>query len=301
MLKLILVTTQKELHLINMLTFTKIYTKLYVVRIIKTNANVSNIYLGGMLMKVISMVNNKGGVTKTSSTINLTYALTLLNKKVLMIDNDPQSSLTIYAGFEPLEQKKTMYDVMTEKCDITEAILRTNNHNIDILPSSIDLSAGETEISSKIGREFILREKLSHIKENYDYIVIDNTPSLGILTINAMIASDYIIAPIEPSYLAFRGMEILFETLNGIKKTLDLKIELMGVLVALFDGRIKHHQEILEELKKKYPVFGIIIKRSIKFSDSCLACKSIMEYAGMEFEGSQAYMKLAEEVINYGK
>jgi chromosome partitioning protein len=251
-------------------------------------------------MKVVSLLNNKGGVCKTTSAFNLAYALAKLKKKVLMVDNDPQSSLTIYAGIEPLELSKTMYDVMTDKCETVEAIIKTDNPKVDILPSSIDLSAGELEIISKYGRELILKEKLESIKNNYDYILIDNSPSLGTLTVNAIVASDYIIAPSEPSYLALRGMEILNGTLENIKR-INKDLKFMGVLVTLFDGRIKHHNEVLEEFKRAYPVFNSIIKRSSQFSYSCIECKSIMEYSGDKFEGSQAYMNLAKEVINYGK
>jgi chromosome partitioning protein len=250
--------------------------------------------------KIISLANNKGGVGKTSSCFNLSYALALEGNKILMVDNDPQSSLTIYTGIEPLELSKTMYDVMTNKCEASDAILKTDNDKIDILPSSIDLSVGELELMSRYGREMILKEKLESIKNNYDYVLIDNSPSLGTLTVNAMVASDYIIAPSEPSYLALRGMEILINTLDGIKK-INKDLHFMGVLVSLFDVRIKHHQEVLDEFQKRYPVFKSIIKRSAQFSYSCIDCKSIMEFAGEKFEGSQAYMNLAKEVMNYGK
>lgn len=251
-------------------------------------------------MKTISLINNKGGCSKTSSTFQLSYCLADKGKKVLMIDNDSQSSLTIYAGIEPLDLKRTMYDVMTDKCNINEAIIKTDNPNVDILPSSIDLSAGEIEIISKFARETILRDKLSQINEPYDLILIDNSPSLGILTINAMVASDFIIAPTEPSYLALRGMEILMSTIEQVKK-MNAKLEFMGVLVSLFDGRIKHHQEILEEYKNRYPVFKAVINRSAKFSYACVECKSILEYAGRGFEGTRAYMSLCDEVLEYVK
>lgn len=251
-------------------------------------------------MKIISLINNKGGVSKTSSCINLSYALAQQGNKVLMIDNDPQSSLTIYMGIEPLQLKNTMYDVITNKCDSKDAILKTDNGNIDIIPSSIDLSAGEIEIISVFGRERILKEKLEPIQNLYDYILIDNSPSLGTLTINAMVASDYIIAPSEPSFLALKGMEILDSTIAKVRKA-NPDLIFMGVLVSMFDKRINHHNEVLEEYKNRYPVFNSIVRRSAKFSYACVECKSIIEYAGKWFHGSRSYIELAKEVVSYGK
>ncbi len=251
-------------------------------------------------MKVITIANNKGGVSKTTSTFNLAYALAHFNKKVLMYDNDPQRSLTIYMGLNPLDLTLTAYDIISGKCNTKDAILTTDNKNIDIIPSSIELSVGEIQIVSTIGREFILKNQLESIKDKYDYILIDNTPSLGILTINSMMASDYIIAPLEPSFLGLEGMSILASTIDQVK-TMNTKLELMGVLITMFNSRVIHHQEVISEAQSKYPVFKSFIKRSIKFSDSCLACQSIIDYAGEDFDGSQAYINLAKEVIEYGK
>jgi chromosome partitioning protein len=251
-------------------------------------------------MKIITIANNKGGVSKTTSTFNLAYALAHFNKKVLMYDNDPQSSLTIYMGLNPLDLTLTAYDIISGKCNTKDAILTTDNKNIDIIPSSIELSAGEIQIISTMGREFILRNQLETIKDEYDYILIDNTPSLGILTINSMMASDYIIAPLEPSFLGLKGMSILASTIDQVK-TMNTKLELMGVLITMFNSRTIHHQEVVSEIQSKYPIFKSFIKRSIKFSDSCLACRSIIDYAGEDFDGSQAYINLAKEVIEYVK
>lgn len=251
-------------------------------------------------MVVISLINNKGGCSKTSSTFQLTYGLANMGKKCLMIDNDSQSSLTIYAGIEPLDLKYSMYDVITSKCDINDTILKTDNPNVDILPASIDLSGGEIEIISVFGRETILRDKISQIKELYDFILIDNSPSLGTLTVNSIIASDFLIAPTEPSYLAFRGIEILMSTVGSLKR-LNPKLEFMGILVSLYDKRINHHKEILAEYRKKYPVFQSVINRSSKFAYACLACKSIYEYAGDKFIGSIQYSNLCNEVLEYVK
>lgn len=247
---------------------------------------------------IISIVNNKGGVAKTTTVLNLSSALSKLGKKVLMIDLDPQASLTVYTGLNPIELEETIYNVLTDKINIKTAIYKTSDLDIDIIPSTIELSAAEVEIISRIGREHILKNKLSEIKELYDYIIIDNSPSLGILTVNSMMASDYVIAPVDATYLSLKGLDILTSTIDEVKN-LNSNLELMGVLITMFDSRTSHHNEVLELLKDRYPVFKPIIKRTIKFPDSCLASKSIIDYAGREFEGSISYIELAKEVINY--
>ena len=248
--------------------------------------------------KVISIVNNKGGVAKTTTAFNLSCALSRLGKRVLMIDLDPQSSLTIYCGLEPLELKKSIYDVLTNHCEAKDALMNSPIEGIDIIPASIDLSAAEVEIVGKIGREFILSDKLAPVVEGYDYIVIDNSPSLGVLTVNSLIASDYVISPSEPTYLALRGLEILTSTINQVV-SFNGKLKFMGVLITMYDPRTSHHAEVIEELKKSYPTFKTMVKRSIRFSDSCLSSQSIFDYAGDSFSGAQAYLDFAKEVIDY--
>lgn len=246
--------------------------------------------------KIISIANNKGGVGKTTSTLNLGVALSKLDKKVLIIDLDPQSSLSLYFGIEPLDVNYTIYNVLTQNMKPQEVICHTDIRNLDLLPSNIELSKAELIMISKIGREFILKNKLEDLKNMYDYILIDNSPSLGLLTINSLMASDYIIAPTDATYLAMRGLEILIETVNEIKK-FNNDLEFLGVIVTMFDIRTTHHNEVLKELKNRYPVFNSIIKRSIKFPDSCLSYFSIFDYSGNSFQGSRAYMEIAEEVI----
>lgn len=252
---------------------------------------------GGIILgKIISIANNKGGVAKTTTTLNLAAALTRLGKKVLIIDLDPQSSLSINFGLEPLEVSNNIYNVLTEDIKAEDIICSTHIDNLYLLPANIELSKAELIIINKIGREFVLRDKLQPLKKFYDYILIDNSPSLGLLTINSLMASDYIISPTDPTYLAMRGLEILNETINEVKK-FNKELKLLGVVVTMFDGRTSHHNEVLKELKKRYHVFDNVIKRSIKFSDSCLSMSSIFEFAGENFEGAIAYKKLAEEVV----
>lgn len=247
---------------------------------------------------IISITNNKGGVGKTTTVINLSSALSKLGKKILMVDFDPQASLTTYIGLDPNTLNNTIYKVLTNKVDIKDSIIKTYDDNIDIIAASIDLSAAEVELVSKIGREYIFKNKLEQIKDSYDYIIIDNSPHLGILTINSLIASNCVIAPLEPTYLALKGLDILISTINEVQ-SLNVELKFLGVLVTMYDDRTSHHNEVLELLKSNYPVFNSIIKRTIKFSDSCLATKSIIDFAGENFEGLISYINFAKEVINY--
>lgn len=248
--------------------------------------------------QIISITNNKGGVAKTTTVFNLSSALSKNNKKVLMIDLDPQASLTIYAGLNPIDLEKSIYDVLVNKSNIKTSIYETSDPNIDIVPSTIELSAAEVEIISKIGREYILKNKLDEIKELYDYIIIDNSPSLGILTVNSLVTSDYIIAPVDATYLSLKGLDILTSTIDEVRN-INSNLKFMGVLVTMYDSRTSHHSEVLELLKDKYPVFESIVKRTIKFSDACLASQSIIDFAGESFDGSKAYLQLAKEVMDH--
>lgn len=250
------------------------------------------------MCKIISIATNKGGVGKTTISLNLAAALVKSNKKVLLIDLDPQSSLSIFFGLEPLEITSNIYNLLIDEVQAEEIVCQTHIKNLDLIPANIELSKAELSIINKMGREFVLKEKLENIKNKYDYILIDNSPSLGLLTINSLMASDYIIAPTDPTYLSMRGLEILYETVKEVNK-FNENLKLMGVIVNMFDGRTSHHNEVLQELKNRYHVFDSIIKRSIKFSDSCLSMQSIFEYAGQSFEGSLSFEKLAEEVLSY--
>lgn len=246
-----------------------------------------------MMAQIIAVSNQKGGVGKTTSTLNLGVALTQLGKKVLMIDLDPQASLTISIGLEPENLEKTIYNALIDDVDIKKLILF--NELLYFVPSTIDLSAAEMELVSEVGREFKLREALDPVRENFDYILIDCPPSLGLLTINALVACDVVIVPMAPEYLALRGFNLLEKTIAKVKK-LNKKLALMAILVTLYDSRTTHHKDVVEELRKSYPVFNSMIKKSIKFPDAVLAGQPIMTY-DQKFEGSISYQELAKEVI----
>ncbi|HYE12234.1 MAG TPA: AAA family ATPase [Patescibacteria group bacterium] len=245
-------------------------------------------------MKIISVANQKGGVGKTTTTLNLGMALIEQGYKVLFIDLDPQASLTISIQLEPHTLNKTIYNVLKEE-NIKTAIL-ADRDKFFFLPSNIDLAAAELELVSEIGRESKLKDALEPIKNEYDYVLIDCPPSLGLLSVNAFVASDYVIIPMACEYLALRGYNLLQNTIKKVSR-LNPKIEIMGVLPTMYQNTI-HHKEILEELRSNHKVFSTIIKRSIKFSDCILAGVGMNEF---DKEIAEYYNQLAQEVINYGK
>lgn len=249
------------------------------------------------LGKVISISNQKGGVGKTTTSLNLTTALNKLGKKVLLLDLDPQSSLTIAIGLEPENVTYSLYNALIQDVDIKKLILKDEAGLFHFVPGSLDLSIAEQELITVIGRESKVKDALDPVINDYDFVVIDCPPSLGLLTINALVASDYVIAPTSPEYLAIRGFNLLEQTMAKIKK-LNRNIELLGILFTLYDNRTTHHKDAVAEMKKSYPVFNQFIKRSVKFPDSMAAGLPIQEFDG-NFEGALAYDKLAEEVIEW--
>lgn len=246
-------------------------------------------------MKIISVANNKGGVGKTTTAMNLAAELGNRGKSVLLVDLDPQASLTIYLRFDPTTFTKNSYHLITRKCAAKEVVVQTDLESVDLIPASIDLSAAEIEITSQINREYILKEKLQELSQYYDYAIIDNMPSLGIFTINSFMASDYIIVPVEPSFLSYKGLEIIANTIEEIKRY-NPNLKFLGTVITMFDPRTQHARMIMEKIKDNFPFLGVTIKRSIKFSNSAFAGLPISDYAEENFSGSNGYKKLAEEV-----
>lgn len=244
--------------------------------------------------KVIAILNQKGGVGKTTTTLNLGCALIDKGYKVLLIDFDPQSSLTISMQIKPHELKKTIYSALHGE-PIKNCIL-TDNDKFYFLPTNINLAAAETELVNEIGRESILREKLETIREEFDYILIDCPPSLGLLNINTLVASDYIIVPMSCDFLSYMGYTFLLDTVAKVKK-LNSKLEIMGILPTMYDSRNNHSKEVLEIMQTN-KCFKTIIKHSVMFKDASSSGQPIRD---INKNLGSLYEELADEVINYGK
>lgn len=245
---------------------------------------------------IISIINQKGGVAKTTSTYNLGTALSQKGKSVLLIDLDPQSSLTISTGVEPQELSKTIYDVLCEGENIKWTIL--DMENFHLIPAIIDLSVAEMKLVGEYGRENILKKALNNIKNDYDYILIDCPPSLGLLTINALVTSDKVLIPVSTEYLALRGMDLLIDTISKIKDNLNDKLDILGIIPTMYDSRTLHSREVLESIQQQYPnkVFEPITK-SVKVQDAVLSGSNIVNIEP-DHKISLAYKKIAEVIIN---
>ncbi|MCQ2534951.1 MAG: ParA family protein [Clostridia bacterium] len=254
------------------------------------------------MTSIISVVNQKGGVGKTTTVISLAAYLGLKKKKVLVIDMDPQSNSTSSMGIDETTLETSIYDVLIDEKPISEVIVKTETKNVDICPTDINLAGAEIELVSAISREQILKTALAEVKENYDYIIIDCPPTLGLLTINALTASTDIIIPILGDYLSLKGLSLLNDTINLVKKKLNPDIKLLGVLLNMFDGRTQLARQVKEEVVKFYgdKVFDTEIPRNVRLSEAPSYGQTICDY-DKKSKGGMAYEKLAKEVIKRTK
>ncbi len=244
---------------------------------------------------IISIINQKGGVAKTTTTFNLAGNLASLGYKVLQIDIDPQGSLTIANGIEPQTLEKSMYDVLLNEMDMKEILIELEE-NLSLAPSNLDLSVGEISIVNIMARETILKRSLRRIKEGYDYILIDCPPNLGLLTINALTASDKVLIPVSTDYLALRGLELLVETIEKVKNNLNENLEILGIVATMHDLRTRHSGEILEVLKNNdYDLLGII-NISTEVKDSILASIPLAKY-NPNHKVSAQYKEVTDNLI----
>jgi chromosome partitioning protein len=248
--------------------------------------------------RVISMCNQKGGVGKTTTTINLGASLAEFGRKVLLVDFDPQGSLSVGLGLNPHQMDLTIYNLLMQR-DVTldEVVVPSGIPGMDLLPSNIDLSAAEVQLVHEVAREQTLQRVLAPAVEKYDVILIDCQPSLGLLTVNALTASDGVIVPLECEYFALRGVALLKTTIDKVQERLNPKLKVDGVLGTMFDGRTLHGREVMERLVEAWgdQVFHTVIRRTIKFSDSTVAGEPITSYATSS-PGAEAYRQLAKEV-----
>ncbi|HET8717101.1 MAG TPA: ParA family protein [Nocardioidaceae bacterium] len=249
--------------------------------------------------RVIAMCNQKGGVGKTTTTINLGAALAEYGRKVLLVDFDPQGSLSVGLGLNPHDMELSIYNLLLER-DVTldDVIVETGVPGMDLLPSNIDLSAAEVQLVQEVAREQTLQRSLAPAIADYDVILIDCQPSLGLLTVNALTAADGVIVPLECEYFALRGVALLKTTIDKVTERLNPKLSIDGVLGTMFDGRTLHGREVMERLVQAWgdTVFHTVIRRTVKFSDSTVAGEPITSYAGTS-AGALAYRQLAKEVI----
>jgi chromosome partitioning protein len=249
--------------------------------------------------RVISMCNQKGGVGKTTTTINLGAALAEFGRKVLLVDFDPQGSLSVGLGLNPHEMDLSIYNLLMQRdVSIDEVIVPTNVPGMDLLPSNIDLSAAEVQLVQEVAREQTLQRVLQPALSEYDVILIDCQPSLGLLTVNALTASDGVVVPLECEYFALRGVALLKTTIDKVTERLNPKLRIDGVLGTMYDGRTLHGREVMERLVQAWgdTVFHTVIRRTVKFSDSTVAGEPITTYASTS-PGADAYRQLAKEVL----
>ena len=252
--------------------------------------------------RVISMCNQKGGVGKTTTTINLGAALAELGRKVLIVDFDPQGAASAGLGINAHELDSTIYDLLVaSRPDIRTVIHETTVEGLDIVPANIDLSAAEVQLVNEVAREQALKRVLRPVLDEYDVILVDCQPSLGLLTINALTASHGVIIPLEPEFFALRGVALLVETVERVKDRLNATLEIDGILATMVDSRTLHSREVLERLEQAFgeQLFDTRIRRTIKFPDASVANEPITSYAPSH-PGADAYRRLAREVIARG-
>lgn len=251
--------------------------------------------------RIIALCNQKGGVGKTTTTINLAAALAKYGRKVLVIDFDPQGALSAGLGIRA-HDTTTIYDLLLDgKRDPHEAVLTTATPRLDIIPANIDLSAAEVHLVNEVAREMILARVLRKLSSDYDVIMIDCQPSLGLLTVNALTAAHGVIIPLECEFFALRGVALLIETIDKVRDRLNPSIVLDGVLATMYDSRTLHSREVLERVVDAFghDVLETVIGRTVKFPDASVSGKPITEYAP-EHAAAQAYLRLARELVARG-
>ncbi|WP_460477382.1 ParA family protein [Brachybacterium huguangmaarense] len=252
--------------------------------------------------RVISMVNQKGGVGKTTSVISLGAALAELGRKVLLVDLDPQGALSAGTGVNSYDLDVTVYNLLMDRSHaVQDVIQQTATENLDVLPANIDLSAAEVQLVNEVAREMALARVLRPVMDEYDVIIIDCQPSLGLLTVNALAASHGVIIPLEPEYFALRGVALLVETIEKVQDRINPRLEIDGILITMFDARTLHAREVVARVVEAFPdaVFHTTINRTVKFPDASVAAEPITSFAS-NTKGADAYRQLARELIARG-
>ena len=252
--------------------------------------------------RIIAIANQKGGVGKTTSAINLSSSLASMGKKVLSLDMDPQGNMTSGLGVDKDEVEKTVYDLIIGNAEVEECICKDALDNIDVLPSNINLSAAEIELIGVENKEYILKNEIDKIKDNYDFIIIDCPPALSMLTINAMTTADSVIVPIQCEYYALEGLSQLIHTIELVKERLNPNLEIEGVVFTMYDARTNLSLQVVENVKDNLEqnIYKTIIPRNIRLAEAPSYGLPINLY-DPKSTGAESYMMLAEEVINKGE
>jgi chromosome partitioning protein len=252
--------------------------------------------------KVIGIVNQKGGVGKTTTTINLGAALAELGRRVLLVDFDPQGALSVGLGVATHELELSVYHLLMDRSvTVDEVLLKTNVPGMDLIPSDITLSGAEVGLVNEVAREQTLLRALEPVIDEYDVVLIDCQPSLGLLTVNALTAASAVIVPLECEYFALRGVKLLVEIIEKVQQRLNPSLEIQGILATMFDSRTLHSREVLERIYEAFPdkVFDTVIARTVRFPETTVAGEPITSYASSS-TGAAAYRRLAREVIAQG-
>lgn len=252
------------------------------------------------MSKIIAIANQKGGVGKTTTTVNLGAGLAAIGKKVLLIDVDPQGNTTSGIGINKADVANCIYDVLINEVNPKEAIAHTEIENLHIIPATIQLAGAEIELVPTISREVRLKKSLQPIRRSYDYILIDCPPSLGILTINSLTAADSVLIPIQCEYYALEGLSQLLNTVRLVQKHLNTSLQIEGVLLTMFDARTNLGIQVIEEVKKYFQqkVYKTVIPRNVRLSEAPSYGQSIITYDPRS-KGAEVYLELAKEVVSY--
>ncbi|QGK70576.1 AAA family ATPase [Allosaccharopolyspora coralli] len=248
---------------------------------------------------VVAMCNQKGGVGKTTSTINLGAALAEYGRRVLLVDFDPQGALSVGLGVQPHQLEQTVYNVLIERnVNVNDVLMSTTVEGMDLLPSNIDLSAAEVQLVAEVGREQALGRVLHPMMKDYDYVLVDCQPSLGLLTVNALAAADGVIIPLECEFFSLRGVALLIDTIEKVRERLNPKLEISGILATMFDPRTLHSREVMSRVVEAFGdiVFDSVINRTVRFPETTVAGEPIIRWAPRS-AGAKSYRTLAREVI----
>lgn len=251
------------------------------------------------MVKVIAVANQKGGVGKTTTAVNLAACLAKEGRKVLLIDSDPQGNATSGLGFDKRDVKKCIYDALINEVPMAETLKHTAYENLDVIPATIQLAGAEIELVSLMNREGRLKNALERIKHDYDYVIIDCPPSLGLLTINALTAASSVMIPVQCEFYALEGITMLMNTIQLVQRNLNPALKLEGVVMTMFDSRTNLAQDVVEEVKKyfKTKMYKTIVPRNVRLSEAPSHGMPVIDYDSKS-KGAQVYMELAQEVID---